>query len=1404
MDLETLSLVDMAPSESRIDTMFEEVTASVETISLEKLEKEREKIQKQEDNQDLQAPPKDIPIPEKIALTSDQVVEVMYDFFSLPRLWISSDSAQISLALDRIKTKLEGRLFSENVIEEAMKDLQVAIFGLMFGIDFETASEILPVYKAINIANDYVVSKADMLNEDAITLDDVLNDLLEISPSSEIEEKLGTDNIAEYIKLVIYRLLLERIGDVNLPTTRSEDVETAVSLKLLMRLIPIESLIEIGILNRGNEPRSDESLAYATKYEKARVIGHRATDISMNAKIMTDPEDLTDAMAIAEKEWREMKIPLKVCRKFPDGSERIWCASSLATAADEFYQTIKDDLDLASIRDLFLLGIERGYGSKIKQLLIDVLKSFGKDPVKDLGELRPLSESRQALFVDQVAELLTMSGVSNTDMHEPLDILKLLMPLIKTILGLQRVLVLDFGANFFDMFENVKWVNIPGNAQTDPKDVPRKLFPEEIDDILNKVPQIASALPGHSFEARESLVKKMRGTLMELKICPSSIPELVQLIIVEFNKSKIHPGTAVGINAADALGEQVSQMTLNTFHSAGSNKNMSSGIRALSELIYAMKTRKNPNCTIVFKERLTFEEILDKEAEIVETTVADLVVDWLVDFPDKLEDHWWHKYFDVPPLDKKIKVLRLILNPIVMVERKVNIKDVVTALQRGQGKDGIPSRSMTFAHGPTAEGILDIYPNPEIIKSPVSDIEREIKKGTLEQTSYREEYSIDVFIDNIILPNLENIRIRGVPKIKDIYPIKAKVLMVISKEEMLNLNDINAFGLDPEKVYWKIYYNINLLSYSPIKPKYLLEFLEAVGYEVVVDRRDFGVVRYAEPEEGSSTVDETTAKEKPSDIAKRKTKAAKEAKKRATEKDPLTDLQKRILDLEDYMLLTTNGSSLIGLMEKAEIDSYYTYCNDIHYVALSLGVEAARQFFIKELYDTFTSQGGYVNPRNILLLADFLFRHGSFLGTNYTGMSAGTMGYFSLATFERSLQTLEKGAVFSETETLEGVSAAIAVGNPIVIGTGFFNIISDPVTKTLKEIEAEEKEKDDLVDQINAAFAEGSCGFSLGDEIDMAMQSDSFLDGLAPVDPGAKTSFKPPTKTVIEEYVSEDAMCPTEDVAQGPSELLQEAVEDVQLGPEGQDLATEELKVRVTEIPSDIQQEPLGVKPFPEKGSLPPALTEELEDLEDEEEPPLVETVRFTRIPVIKRDVEEEVIVEEGSSRPRGPSFEKLTNTIEKGQVGTFKELFFSATDWVKQTLRDYEPDEDDEVDGEVDWDQIPFHKLSLVTYAVEYRRPEILRFLLLEQNDFGIIYVEPYLKNILKRRHKKEDVIMSNMIALYWEWVNYMGENEEIANKVKVDLETISLEEAEKINMKTYKRNNKKAYKKQLEVLEK
>ena len=64
----------------------------------------------------------------------------------------------------------------------------------------------------------------------------------------------------------------------------------------------------------------NENINYImTKYEKTRVLGQRATQISKGATPMVDIGDLDDAMAIAEKELQEKKIPLKIKRFYPNG-----------------------------------------------------------------------------------------------------------------------------------------------------------------------------------------------------------------------------------------------------------------------------------------------------------------------------------------------------------------------------------------------------------------------------------------------------------------------------------------------------------------------------------------------------------------------------------------------------------------------------------------------------------------------------------------------------------------------------------------------------------------------------------------------------------------------------------------------------------------------------------------------------------------------------------------------------------------------------------------------------------------------------------------------------------------------------------------------------------------------------
>ena len=63
---------------------------------------------------------------------------------------------------------------------------------------------------------------------------------------------------------------------------------------------------------------------FMTKYERARILGTRALQISMCAPVMVELEGETDPLQIALKELKARKIPIIIRRYLPDGSYEDW------------------------------------------------------------------------------------------------------------------------------------------------------------------------------------------------------------------------------------------------------------------------------------------------------------------------------------------------------------------------------------------------------------------------------------------------------------------------------------------------------------------------------------------------------------------------------------------------------------------------------------------------------------------------------------------------------------------------------------------------------------------------------------------------------------------------------------------------------------------------------------------------------------------------------------------------------------------------------------------------------------------------------------------------------------------------------------------------------------------------
>ncbi len=82
------------------------------------------------------------------------------------------------------------------------------------------------------------------------------------------------------------------------------------------------------------------------------------------------------------------------------------------------------------------------------------------------------------------------------------------------------------------------------------------------------------------------------------------------LMHLKYLHSLIEPGEAVGLLAAQSIGEPSTQMTLNTFHFAGHGaKNVTLGIPRLREIIMTASDKpKTPQMTIPFKKNITKQQ----------------------------------------------------------------------------------------------------------------------------------------------------------------------------------------------------------------------------------------------------------------------------------------------------------------------------------------------------------------------------------------------------------------------------------------------------------------------------------------------------------------------------------------------------------------------------------------------------------------------------------------------------------------------------------------------------------------------------------------------------------------------------------------------------------------------------
>lgn len=95
------------------------------------------------------------------------------------------------------------------------------------------------------------------------------------------------------------------------------------------------------------------------------------------------------------------------------------------------------------------------------------------------------------------------------------------------------------------------------------------------------------------------------------------------------------------------------------------------------------------------------------------------------------------------------------------------------------------------------------------------------------------------------------------------------------------------------------------------------------------------------------------------------------------------------------------------------LDLNRLYTNDIHTVATTYGIEAATRVIVKEIQFLFSQYGITVDPRHLLLIADYMTFTGRFQPLSREGMkySASSLQRMS---FEAPIQPLQSATIFSK------------------------------------------------------------------------------------------------------------------------------------------------------------------------------------------------------------------------------------------------------------------------------------------------------------------------------------------------------------------------------------------------------
>uniref|UniRef100_A0A672TKE3 DNA-directed RNA polymerase subunit n=1 Tax=Strigops habroptila TaxID=2489341 RepID=A0A672TKE3_STRHB len=503
-----------------------------------------------------------------------------------------------------------------------------------------------------------------------------------------------------------------------------------------------------------------------------------------------------------------------------------------------------------------------------------------------------------------------------------------------------------------------------------------------------------------------------------------SSDRLKDLLYLKWQRSLCDPGEAVGLLAAQSIGEPSTQMTLNTFHFAGRGEmNVTLGIPRLREiLMVASANIKTPTMSVpVLSTKKALKKVKQLKKKLTRVCLAEVLqkveIEESLRVKCKQDKHRLYKIkFHFLPheyyREEKCVKPREILHFMETNSKGLRVLFIATAVAFRATASCRCTQHNQDATAEEEENIVDA----EADEGDGDATEAKRRKNQEEEVDYEseEENGEENIDENLEEEEAESDKEEGTSGAEEnqngtdgvesqhlsfmSQTKKEKGRLLQSAELRVNAvvdshSSIQDYSFDTEHELWcevslalplmKVYFDLSSLLVSLAR--------STVIHEVK------GITR--------CLLNESTNK-----------KGEKE------------------------LVLHTEGINLAELFRYSDIlDLNRLYSNDIHAMAKNYGIESALRAIIKEIKDVFAVYGIVVDPRHLSLVADYMCFEGFYKPLNRYGIQSNSSPLQQM-TFETSYKFLKEATMMGAYDELRSPSACLVVGKVVKGGTGLFDL----------------------------------------------------------------------------------------------------------------------------------------------------------------------------------------------------------------------------------------------------------------------------------------------------------------------------------------------------------------------------